>query len=396
MNIAEVLNRGVAVNPVFTVFVYRNVELVPSAKNWGESKERYTLKVVAKRGQCVMLFRKARYKLALKLVVDQSTLVSVQDSARFFLLRFGEPLGIGFPTKDESTAFVVEYMKKMYEAHNYKGKRRIFGFRPQPHPPSRARQPPPKRQDSNEMGLYDRLEGEYVAAIHNKAGSTKPRQPPGASGTPRHTGDHRPVLLRAAASRADLLGTGSNQQTPRVSPAPQQQQKAPLRSPEEQKRLRALAGLDLEGRLDAQTSTRRFAARATQQRQDTVNALVVSDKSVLLRCIAEARRELEQLDDQHHANNTTTATSTTSSSNTGSGFEGPVCARRLSAPPPPQRFCESDSEAENTDDESEDVPVLCDEEDVTVLCTDEGADDVPAQALPMRQRCYSVGYSEPL
>lgn len=405
MNIAEVLDKGVAVNPVFTVFVYRNVEMVPSAKNWGESKERYTLKIVAKRGQCVMLFRKARYKLALKLVVDQSTLVAVHDSARFFLLRFDAPLGIGFPTKDESTAFVVEYMKKMYEAHNYKGKRRIFGRRPQQplsqsdgHHSNHEHQPlTPKPQDAHEMGLYDRLEGEYVAAINNK--TTKPRPPASTSSTPatpnsRHTSESRPALLRAAASRADLLGTGSHQHTPSVSPAllstspapqqqQQQQQQAPVRSPEEQKRLRTLAGLDLEGRLDAQASTRRFAARAAQQQQDTLNALVVSDKSVLLRCIAEVRRELEQLD-EHHAADVIANSST----------EGMLCGRRGSEPPP--RYCESDSDAENTDDDSEEVPVSCDEDDVAVLCTDLGADDAAAPLSPTRQRCHSVGDGEPL
>lgn len=103
----------------FNVWVYRNVPLSPLiADLWEQSNEFCTLKLRVQAQKCVFTFSNQHGKAPWSVSVAQDALLAVEDSTRFFVLNSAPPIGLGFCTREESNAFVIEFMKKAYEVKN--------------------------------------------------------------------------------------------------------------------------------------------------------------------------------------------------------------------------------------------------------------------------------------
>ena len=187
---------------LFRVWVYRRIGTGLSAAHWGESTEYYLLRVATKKDRCRLCFLTPKARSVFAVPVTPGTLLAVQDSTRFFVVHADVPLGIGFSTKEESTSFVVEFMKKMYEARNYMGRRRITqktASAPAPvsQQPQQKQQPQPQQQQQqqsqrsaastagDEYNVYMSLEGRFVQAMHSSAAPGGAGRADGSTGLPQ-------------------------------------------------------------------------------------------------------------------------------------------------------------------------------------------------------------------
>jgi len=215
------VNIAVSQNPLFNVWVYRGIGLTLTAEPWGESSEHYLLKLKTRADKCRMYFLKERNKKAFKTLIGPGSLLAVQDSSRFFVLNLPVPIGLGFKSHDESGRFVIEYMKKMYEARNFKGKRSVFfrrksgdrfspvtgGTQPVPISPD-GRQSPFSSQP--EYDVYESLEGHFVAALQNESQvRQKPHHQRSESDEKRVRENERAVNTAIAAAKPTLRATVS-------------------------------------------------------------------------------------------------------------------------------------------------------------------------------------------
>lgn len=113
----------------FNVWVYRNVPLSPLiADIWEQSNEFCVLKLRSQVQKCVFSFCSEHGRTLWSVNVSQDALLAVEDSTRFFVLNVTPPIGLGFCTREESNAFVIEFMKKTYESKNANGRKKIIPF----------------------------------------------------------------------------------------------------------------------------------------------------------------------------------------------------------------------------------------------------------------------------
>jgi len=140
------------------------------------------MNIESKSGKCTMFFSNEKGKVVFKAKVEEGTLLAVSDSTRFFALKMEEPIGIGFKTKAESDKFVVEFMKKMYEKRNYKGRRRVM-----PSVPAKFLSTSRKKAEAQTVvetpeqqsfNVYRQLENRFIAAMHESESTKSPSQSP--------------------------------------------------------------------------------------------------------------------------------------------------------------------------------------------------------------------------
>jgi len=327
------VNVAVSQNPLFNVWIYRGVGLTLTAEPWGESTEHYLLKIKTRAGKCRMYFVDDNNKTAYKFSVGTGSLLAVRDSSRFFVLNLQTPVGLGFKSRDESGRFIVEYMKKMYEARNYKGKRRVFirrksDFAGAPITEEVAtsdleegadghkdgRNTPHLRQ--GELDVYDNLEAPFVAALQNNSGESQhadKHERKMARAVNSAISEAKPSL-RAAPSQSNLL-TEKAEQTEQTEQTEQGEQaktkkhkhdkkhdkpelEEPVFDPEEPTPSK-LKKLD-EHFNTAATKRASKAVRGVRAREDLLRTSVLRyDEFYQQQAISETHRVLERLKDQN-------------------------------------------------------------------------------------------------
>lgn len=252
-NVENVMPRGRTQKTLFGVWIYREIPLIPlAAANWGPSSEFYFLRIKTTQGKCVVTFLTEKSKKVWQTEVGQGALLAVQDSTRFFVLKLESPIGLGFYTREESGAFVLEFMKKMYEARNFKGRRRIFAWKKQP-PPGQPPQQPKKSFIASVPMPAPAVHRTAGDGIQSPSATKRPPQKPGDIGPPVPSQSSfglqpsssspipgvaplpAPLLAQVAAPSTSQSPAPSTSASPHPQPQPQSQPSSqPQPSPQPQ------------------------------------------------------------------------------------------------------------------------------------------------------------------
>lgn len=266
---------GVKQKALFGVWIYREIPLIPlAAAGWTPSTEFLFLHVRTKAGKCMLDFISENNKKVWKTEVSEGSLLAVTDSTRFFILKLDCPLGLGFFSREESGAFVLEYMKKMYEARNYKGRRKVSWWR-RPSAQQSAPQKPPSKPFIVSVPLPAPTVDKKASAPHRIEGSPAA---PSFIQRPRTAGE----VSTASSAAADV-------------PVPQAAQKVsakPPEDPEAKRKREEQQRLDAEAQAAAIARTRSRISERREMKNNLNRLEIVRDRDYQQSAIVEARRRI--------------------------------------------------------------------------------------------------------